>query len=436
MKFFIAVFTFIYFVNQLGIANTLSFDDFWIKIKDASPEISLEDHNFNAADLAVGRAQKHWLPSLTLSASAYSSNDPGANFFGNLSQRQINTFDFNPSTLNTPGFNNFEVGTLGIVFPLYEGGSKQAELNALTKMRESQLLIKSEMILKEYTELAIHYAQLMSLSKAKIRISALIDRVSDVLSHYSIGKQSNPIGYSGILGLKSLKNRLQGELLNIQSKEVAQREVLTEKAKFENNNWKISSEDILPFLDRKLSPSKNQKISLRESALLVRSESYNDLRDAERSRYRPKIGLFANESMTNGDRSTATSFAVGVYLNWSLFGPDNINRVSEKEELRRAELARLEMERQTNSIENKVLLESESSMKQGLILLLESEQLLSEQVKVADKLFQSGSISGLQFAEVLNRRVDLILNLLALENNLIDTRGKRVRLTQVEGVSL
>jgi outer membrane protein TolC len=427
---------FAFFFAHGGYANEISFGELWTKIKNESPSISRESHNYNAADLAVGRAEKHWLPSLTLSASSFSTNDPGANFIGDLSQRQITSLDFTPSTLNNPGFNNFEVGSLGLVFPIYEGGSKQSELLALTKMRDADSLNKKEVTLSEYVESAFNYAMLMTITSAKLRLETLLVRVSEVLSRYSIGSHSNPVGYSGMLGLKSLKMRVQGELLNIQSKEESTREVLTQKAKLENNTWKIKTEDTLTFLDRELSPSNNQTASLRESILRARADSMEEMKEGEKSRYRPKVGLFANENMIHGDRSTGTNFTVGVYLSWALFSPDNLARVSEKEELRRAAVSNADFVKQSSEIGKNALIQSEVSMRKNLVLLLESEKLLTEQVKVTGKLFQSGSISALQLAEVLNRRVDLILSILELENNLIDVRSKRVMLTQVSGVNL
>ena len=75
-------------------------------------------------------------------------------------------------------------------------------------------------------------------------------------------------------------------------------------------------------------------------------------------------------------------------------------------------------------------------MKKNLELLNDSEKLLSEQVKVTSNLFHSGAITALQLAEVLNRRVDLILNLRTLEQGLIDLRTKRLTQTHAEGIHL
>ncbi len=61
---------------------------------------------------------------------------------------------------------------------------------------------------------------------------------------------------------------------------------------------------------------------------------------------------------------------------------------------------------------------------------------MMEQIKTTSRLFQSGTVSALQFAEVLNRRLDLILNLKDTENQLIELRGNRAILNGKLGEKL
>lgn len=81
------------------------------------------------------------------------------------------------------------------------------------------------------------------------------------------------------------------------------------------------------------------------------------------------------------------------------------------------------------------LLSSDATLTGNRKLLLESEQLLSEQARVAFRLFQSGSIQALQLAEVLNRRVDLVLSLKRLDEQWIQVRADLKKNSSIEGSS-
>ncbi len=417
-------------------AEAISFEEVWAKLKQSSPVLSREEHNLRSSELGVSRLNKHWLPSLSLGASAFSTNDPASNFFSNLSQRQVTSLDFSPTSLNQPGSHTFETATLGLDLPIYEGGRKSAELEVQSKFRDAQKFKQRLVLLNEYVDSALDYAKIMSFAVAKDRLSQLSVRVNELLSKYSIGSQSNPVGYSGLLGLRSLKNRVAGELLTVQSKEQSSKESLSQKMNRKEQDWTIQSEESLKFLDRVVVPTKDEAPSLIELSLQSKSEAIDAMKLAERSRFLPQLGLFANEGLTHGERDTGTSFTGGVYLHWSLFNPESLNQVSEKEELHLAAVSEVDAAKQSSSIARKTLQQSESSMKQNLALLIESEGFLSEQVKVASRLFQSGSISALQLCEVLNRRVDLILNLMAVEQGLIDIRGKLMMLSRESGTNL
>ena len=153
-------------------------------------------------------------------------------------------------------------------------------------------------------------------------------------------------------------------------------------------------------------------------------------KNGERSRYLPKIGLFGNESLTHGSRDTGYEATAGVYLAWSIFSPDNYNRMSEQEERKEASARERQQVTSDDRIVRRTLNENEIALEKTLKVLSESDQILGEQVEVASRLFQSGSISALQLAEVYNRRADLILNLREVEKNWIAVKGKKAILVQ------
>jgi hypothetical protein len=69
-----------------------------------------------------------------------------------------------------------------------------------------------------------------------------------------------------------------------------------------------------------------------------------------------------------------------------------------------------------------------------LKIIRESEELLSEQTRIALRLFQDGAIGALALAEALNRRADLILDRVRLESEWIQGRGSLQRYIRKEGI--
>jgi hypothetical protein len=147
---------------------------------------------------------------------------------------------------------------------------------------------------------------------------------------------------------------------------------------------------------------------------------------AEQSRYLPRIGLFGQQSLTHGDRSTGISTSAGITLAWSLFSPEHYNQASEKNALAQAASRDQESAKQAGLISQQSLKTAEEAITQTLKLLSESDQLLLEQVKVASRLFQSGSLSALQLSEVYNRRADLILSIRQAEQKWIELKGQKI----------
>ena len=422
-------------VRTVG-AAPVDFESIWDQTKATSPVIAQVQHLLNAAQLASRRTKLAWLPSLSFGAKAYETNDPADVFFSDLSQRQINVSDFTPSTLNQPGRHLFERFSLGLDLPLYEGGRRLSEIRAQNEIEILNSKQKELTTIQEYVEAASAYCNLGSVKQASERLKSLAEQVTQVLSKYSIGSQANPVGYTGLLGLKSLKNRVLSELFTMQANQEKYLITLSEKTKTEVNSWEPKIEPVLVFLDRVVPVSMSDSVSLMSEVALARANAFEEMKNAEKSGYLPKLGIFADESLTHGDRDTGTSYAAGLYLQWSLFSPDHLGKVTERNELKLAADAEVDQAKQVGNIAKVTLAKGEALMKKNLELLNDSEKLLSEQVKVTSNLFHSGAITALQLAEVLNRRVDLILNLRTLEQGLIDLRTKRLTQTHAEGIHL
>jgi outer membrane protein TolC len=403
----------------------LQFQTVWQHILKDSPEIAEQTHLQLASQLSLDRAKLHWAPSLGLQASAYSSNDPGTNFFGLLSQRSVAAPDFSPSTLNSPGYQTFQSVGLHLDMPLYEGGRRTETARAISAQTEAESIQLKFKKISAFAQTLEHYGNWVADLTTQKRLIELKDQVSKILSRYSIGSQSNPVGYSGILGLKGLQNRIDAELISIQTGQKTHQIALAVKSNL-NLNDLLPSESSVQSLITKNAATISTGPSLTEELALKREESFQSAKNAEKSKFLPKIGLFGNESMLHGKRDTGYAFTGGVYLSWSLFNPDHYNHFLEKSEIAKAATQQRYSAEQTAKISRDTLNEHESSIHKTIQILSNSDQLLAEQVKVASRLFQSGSISALQLSEVYNRRADLILNLRQTEKQWIEIHTQKI----------
>lgn len=387
-------------------ASGASLESVWSEIQRGSKAVEASRLELEAAEAGHSRASRHWLPRVYLNARGYQTNDPGASFFGLLSQRSVTAADFNPTSLNHPESRFFAGGALGIDLPLYEGGMRTAAKSFQTH----QVAAKSSELAgtknAQYLEVAKAYSALLTYSRQRKGLEHLSASVNRVLARYKIGVRSNPVGYSGLLGLKTLKNRIDASLAANTAGENAARLALREMG-YRKEKWEPQTLGATAFAAKYLDAAKGESTSL--SALRGQALSAKEGAKMEGARYLPRVGLFAEESLFHGKRSTETGWAAGLYLQWNLFNPNESGLAHEArlraaaaesgsialEERERAEVAGLE--------------QALEATRAGLKLSETSEALLEEQTQVAESLFRTGSIPALQLVEALSRRLDLIL---------------------------
>ncbi|NDC75965.1 hypothetical protein EBZ70_11995, partial [bacterium] len=129
---------------------------------------------------------------------------------------------------------------------------------------------------------------------------------------------------------------------------------------------------------------------------------------AEKARFLPRIGAFAQGDLTRGSRDTGTSYSAGAYLQWELFNATSLGAVSQGEREARSARQRADAVAEDVAIQDRQAREMLSALDRTLVLLDESLDLSEEQIKNARSLFQNGSINALQLTEVFARRADVI----------------------------
>lgn len=417
--------TVLFLMTSASAMADADFENLWKSIEQNSLALKASGESVEAAGKNLSRSKRHWHPTVYATGQSYLTNDPGANMFGLLSQRKIEQTDFMPDKLNEPGSNLFTKGTIGVNLPLYEGGMKKSLANVSAHQFEAK---KSEAKANHsalFSEVAKSYFNIRSLDRYQDEINRIKNTLDSIIGKYQVGSKSNPVGYSGLLGLKSLKNRIAA----ISDETSAKRKAYV-KALEELSGGKVQLNDknemnYLVEVNRYLSVDSEYNRSAKVKAMEEAAEAAKAAIGAEKSRNLPRVGLFAETYAFNGERDTGTGFSSGVYVNWNLYSGTDYG--ASQEAIHNSHAARYYAEAmsQKEKIEFEALKEMESTLERTMGTLSESQRLLDEQTTVANNLFKNGMINALQLTEVLSRRVDLLNNKNEVETNLIETKAKK-----------
>ena len=393
-----------------GAAEVLSFESLWDQVRGRAPELESARHEAEAARIAADRAGRYFWPRLTLDGRAVSTNDAGSSLFSLLGQRSVQPSDFAPGALNRPGASFFQKGSLLLDLPLYQGGQGAAMSEAARQESESRRLARDAILRGSRAEAASQYAALLVARGEEERLSALSERLTRILSRYELGSRSNPVGYSGYLGLRSLRARLAGLLEKNRAEQKAIRTALSVRAGREARDWVPAGDSAQGFLSGVLGADEaSASLALSVLAAQRAADASEAAAGAEKARFLPRVGAFAQGDMLHGERNTGASYSAGAYLQWELFSPTSWGSVSQGSLQAQAARSRAVAAAEEARIGSEQARESLPSIEANLGLLRESLELSDEQMRTADTLFRNGSINALQLVEVLSRRADLVL---------------------------
>lgn len=437
MKTFLTATSFLVsFIIRMGFVNaqTVSFEDIWRTVHSSSSAQEAAALKTQSMEEGASRAQNHWLPRVYLDARSYQTNDPGPSLLGLLEQRKIEAADFYPDSLNRPGSQTFTRGALGAELALFEGGMKQAQVSMYKHMVRAEKLTASQIEIEQYAQSSLAYGSIASIKKQKQKLQALNSEVSRLIKGYQLGQKSNPVGYSGLLGMKSLANRITGLIDHLEAIEKASYGALKEMG-VQDVNWAPHIIEAKRFVDDYISDGFPKNEATQSYKSLANAEGVQALEATskmERARYLPRVGAFAESYVFNGSRDTANGYMAGIYLQWSLFDPSDFGRHKEAKLNAMAAEKFNQASLQQENTERVSLYEAEMALRSNLSRLDESDRLLTEQTQVSLKLFKNGSIGALQFVEILNRRTDLISQQFEAELGLLKTVSTRVTKSKFE----
>ncbi|MCB0364322.1 MAG: TolC family protein [Bdellovibrionaceae bacterium] len=398
--------------------NNLKFSEIWAKIRVHAPELQQKNQERQAAEAAAQAAKKHWLPRLSVGAQALNTDAPGNSLFLKLGQREIQAADFSPTELNDPDRETYIMSGAQLDWALYEGGRGQKGSEAGGKMAEAASQAEQAQSLFLYTTALRDYRDLTALYSQQASLSEVEQLVNQVLAKYQVGRKGNPVGYSGLLGLKGLRNRVVGLKQANGAESQGIKSNLSQKAGGLGDTWSPVAESVSSH-----SKGKDHVESSRVKAHQLQAQALGFQAQAQKSRVLPYVGARVNYERIEGDRGAGDALSGGVFLQWEIYSSNSrgaYRQAYHQAQASEAEARKMQIE---ETIQFEQVMSGLKATQENLRLLEESSALLKEQMQVSQKLFLNGSMNALQLTEVLSRRVDL----------LVDQTKARRQLHQLEG---
>lgn len=407
-------------------AGNLGFGEIWELVKSNSPARKGAAAESEAAGIMERRQGRHWLPRVYAEGRGYVTNDAGITFMSNMGQRSVTTDDFVPGTLNRPGSSYYNRVTLGADLTLYEGGAGTENARASGKIAEAKRYERISVNLSEYSRAASAYGGLVVRLRAGAEMKELHSRVSAVLANYQGGLASNPVEYSGILGLRALKNRVEAMMAENAAAADSARSYLGRMSGVTlPAEWVPLDGDAVEFADIWLNvrPGASAGDSYMVKAYNSYAESAKFRAGAAGAVLLPKVGVFSEANIYNGDRDTADSYTAGFYIRMNILSPTEYGAVRqaglESDAVRsKARDARLRAE-----IELERLGRFSDTLKSNIKKLRESSAIMDEQIRNSQRLYAGGSLRSFQLAEVFSRKADMIASLAAAEGEYLAVRS-------------
>jgi len=415
--------------NPGGAPAPLPFPDLWKQVDLHSPAQRGAALETQAARAQESRAGNYRLPQVYLRGQYVNSDDPALSFMSKLRQREIESRDFTPARLNTPDAGTFGEAALGVTVPLYEGGLGSAQASAAADAARASEQDRAAIRVRQFAQAFEGYGVLLALQSAGTDVDTLAAEVGDTLSRYQLGSAANPVGYSGLLGMKSLALRLQIMGNGFRAQQRTTQATLSTLAELDAAAWIPAFEPVEAYIDAHAprvagSPAQVQREpeSYPVRSLRALADSVRRKAQAERAPLLPQVGLFVEGNAAMGDRGTANSYVAGAYVRWNFYSPTQAGAAQE------AILRSQALQERANAaaIEDRIAVaegqQTEAAVRERLALLKQSQDLLDEQLRTGKRMFANGTITALQLAETYSKRVDLTQSLLESELALLQAR--------------
>jgi outer membrane protein TolC len=419
-------------LSNVASAKTVALHDVLHEILNNSNVKKSAEYSLKASESEALEADKHWLPTLYLDSSFYKTNDPTKNFIGNLYQRSIRQSDFEQNVINKTANGTYSKSAVGVNLPLYEGGAGIANRDIAKNMVVAKKYDLKQVEINQYAYATSNYIALVSLQEQKIRLKKIAKNIDEILKKYALGNKKNQVGYSGLLILQVSENKTKSFIIDNEEKTKALYATLRELGFASEIDWSVNNLPVNDYLNKYLKFELETDSSFKISALKAKVDADKNKEKIENGKNLPKLNLFAENYVFNGDRSTQNGYTAGLNLRWNFFDPLSYNAGSIASNNSNSSRYEFLAQQQNERAEIEFLNSQINALTQAVSLASKNDELMFKNVVVSQELFKNGAIVASNLSDAIMKYLDNFVYFANAQMELIDLYSKKVSKQKID----
>ena len=431
-NFLSAIIIFSCLLSNVASAKTVALQVVLHEILNNSNVKKSAEYSLKASEGEALEADKHWLPTLYLDSSFYKTNDPTKTFIGNLYQRSIRQSDFEQSVINKTVNGTYSKSAIGVNLPLYEGGAGVANREIAKNMVVAKKFDLKQSEINQYAYATANYIALVSLQEQKIRLKKITKNIDEILKKYALGNKKNQVGYSGLLILQVSENKTKSFIIDNEEKTKALYATLRELGFASEIDWSVNNLPVNDYLDKYLKFELEPDSSFKISALKAKVDADKNKEKIENGKNLPKLNLFAENYVFNGDRSTQNGYTAGLNLRWNFFDPLSYNAGSIASNNSNSSRYEFLAQQQNERVEIEFLNSQINALTQAVRLASRNDELMFKNVVVSQELFKNGAIVASNLSDAIMKYLDNFVYFANAQMQLIDLYSKKVSKQKID----
>ena len=431
-NFLSAIIIFSCLFSNVASAKTVALQVVLHEILNNSNVKKSAEYSLKASEGEALEADKHWLPTLYLDSSFYKTNDPTKTFIGNLYQRSIRQSDFEQSVINKTANGTYSKSAVGVNLPLYEGGAGVANRDIAKNMVVAKKYDLRQAEINQYAYATANYIALVSLQEQKIRLKKIAKNIDEILKKYALGNKKNQVGYSGLLILQVSENKTKSFIIDNEEKTKALYATLRELGFTSEIDWSVNNLPVNDYLNKYLKFELESDSSFKISALKAKVDADKNKEKIENGKNLPKLNLFAENYVFNGDRSTQNGYTAGLNLRWNFFDPLSYNSGSIASNNSNSSRYEFLAQQQNERAEIEFLNSQINALTQAVRLASKNDELMFKNVAVSQELFKNGAIVASNLSDAIMKYLDNFVYFANAQMQLIDLYSKKVSKQKID----
>jgi outer membrane protein TolC len=333
-------------ISTLGFGQdtlTISKNDLGKKVSDRNLQIKIANQEFKSAQADYRQSNSLFLPSISASHTAISTNNPLMAFGSKLNQEILTASDFNPALLNDPAKTQNVATKIEVLQPLINVDGLYGRQAAKSKMEAYQLQTERT---KEYLELEVNksFMQLQLGYKAvKVleKASATADANSKLIANYfkqGILQKTDLLSVQ--VRVNEIKNQWQYAKSNVQNTSDYLAFLLNEDNtdKVYKPVEELENTIVVETINATLSNNRKDIQAMEKS-----SEAHKKMLLSSKMNFLPRLNAFGSYELYDDKLfgTNAKGYLVGAQLSWNVF--DGYKSIGKMEKAK-ADLQKSEME--------------------------------------------------------------------------------------------